>query len=78
MIKRLNDNNNKYPSLIYLIYIIIFSQTQDAISAEINASVKQWPSDIKRQAGLVKSSFPGTVEKEINFWKDLGYNLLYN
>jgi len=46
-------------------------QQQDAFTAEISAVAKIWPAEIKRQVALVKSSFPGTAEKEVAFWKDL-------
>lgn len=44
---------------------------QEAFANEVNAATKQWPSEIKRQAALIKSSFPGSAEKEVNFWREL-------
>ena len=47
------------------------SEQQEAFSNEVNITTKQWPMEIKRQASLVKSAFPGSAEKEVNFWKEL-------
>jgi dynein heavy chain 1 len=54
------------------LYII---NLQEAFANEVNKSAKQWPIEISRQTKLVESSFPGSAEKEVAFWKDLDRKL---
>ena len=42
---------------------------------EVNKLSKIWPQDIMRQVRLVESPFAGSVEKEVNFWKDMDRKL---
>lgn len=41
----------------------------------VNKTAKLWPAEIIRQTRLIESPFAGTVEKEMNFWKDLDRKL---
>ena len=41
---------------------------KEEFSNEVNKIAKLWPAEINRQTRLIDSPFPGTVEKEVNFW----------
>jgi dynein heavy chain 1, cytosolic len=49
---------------------------KEEFANEVNKIAKLWPSEIKRQTSLINSAFAGTVEKEINFWKEIDRKLL--
>jgi len=51
------------------------SEVLERVASEVNTAVKHWPNEIKRQSSLIKSTFSGTVEREINFWKELGIEI---
>ncbi len=46
-------------------------EQKEEFANEVNKSAKQWPIEISKQVRLVDSSFPTTIESEIEFWKDL-------
>jgi hypothetical protein len=46
-------------------------EQKEEFANEVNKVVKHWPVEISRQTRLIESSFPGSVESEIEFWKDL-------
>ena len=48
---------------------------REEFAMEVNKASKQWPQEIARQTRLLGTPFAGTVEKEINFWKDLDRKL---
>eukprot|EP01032_Pedospumella_encystans_P010301 gene10301-12053_t len=48
---------------------------REEFAMEVNNASKLWPQDIARQTRLLGTPFAGSVEKEINFWKDLDRKL---
>ena len=46
-------------------------EQKEEFANEVNKSAKQWPIEISKQVRLVDSSFPSSIESEIEFWKDL-------
>jgi dynein heavy chain 1, cytosolic len=50
-------------------------ETIEEFANEVNKSTKLWPAEIARQTRLVDSAFPNSVEREIDFWKDLDKKL---
>ena len=52
-------------------------QSNETFTVEVSESVKNWPMEISRQTRSVDFPFPGSVEKEINFWEDLEKKLAH-
>eukprot|EP01039_Chlorochromonas_danica_P002781 gene2781-3035_t len=50
-------------------------EKKEEFANAVNKTAKLWPAEIIRQTRLTESPFAGTVEKEINFWKDLDRKL---
>eukprot|EP01037_Dinobryon_pediforme_P041129 gene41129-50683_t len=50
-------------------------ESEEEFANEINKTAKMWPNEITRQTKLVSSPFAGSLDKEINFWKDLDRKL---
>ena len=50
-------------------------ETIEEFANEVNKSTRLWPAEIARQTRLVDSAFPNSVEREIDFWKDLDKKL---
>ena len=50
-------------------------ESRDEFANEVNKTAKLWPAELFRQTRLIDTPFAGTVEKEINFWKDLDKKL---
>lgn len=50
-------------------------EVREEFANEVNKTAKLWPPEVRRQTRLTESSFAGSVEKEINFWKDLDHKL---
>ena len=43
---------------------------------EVGKSTKLWPAELARQTRLIESAFPSTVERELEFWRDLEKKLM--
>jgi dynein heavy chain 1, cytosolic len=52
------------------------SESKEEFANIVNKSAKTWPQEISRQLRLLESPFPGTIEKEINFWKEIEKKLI--
>lgn len=53
----------------------LMRESEEEFANEINKTAKMWPNEITRQTKLVSSPFAGSLDKEINFWKDLDRKL---
>lgn len=53
----------------------VMRENEEDFANDINKTAKLWPNEIIRQTKLVNSPFAGTVDKEMNFWKDLDRKL---
>jgi dynein heavy chain 1 len=52
------------------------SAEKEAYANEINQFAKQWPISISRQAKLIETPFPGSADREIDFWSEMEKKLL--
>lgn len=50
-------------------------EQKEEFANELNKYAKLWPSEISKQTRLIESSFPGSAEAEIEFWKELDKKL---
>lgn len=50
-------------------------EKKEEFANEINKFAKLWPGEISKQTRLIESSFPGSAEAEIEFWKELDKKL---
>jgi dynein heavy chain 1 len=50
-------------------------EAREEFATQVNTAAKHWPQEISRQTRLLESPFAGSVEKEINFWRDLDRKL---
>ena len=46
-------------------------EKRDNFVSDVNKVTKQWPGEITRQVKSIDIPFPGSVEKEVNFWQDV-------
>lgn len=51
------------------------SEAKEKLTAEINKAAKEWPAEITRQARSIEFPFPGSLEKEVNFWVEMDNKL---
>lgn len=49
----------------------VIRENEEEFANDVNKTARQWPAEIIRQTKLINSPFAGSIEKEINFWKDL-------
>lgn len=47
------------------------AESREEFANELNKYAKSWPIEISKQTKLAESSFPGSIEKEIGFWKEM-------
>ena len=45
-------------------------EKREEFAQEVNKAAKQWPTELSRLTRLVESAFPGSAEKEVDFWKE--------
>lgn len=50
-------------------------QKKEEFVTEVTKLTKSWPSEISRQTRLLDSQFAGSIDRELNFWKDLDKKL---
>eukprot|EP01041_Mallomonas_annulata_P000303 gene303-544_t len=59
------------------LYIGLDSTVQkEEFAANVSKIAKQWPTEITKQTRLVMSPFPSSIEKEVDFWKELDKKIL--
>lgn len=46
-------------------------EERESFLKEINNLTKLWPVELSRQLRLVEAPFPGSIEREINFWREM-------
>ena len=50
-------------------------EEREVFATEVNKAAKQWPGEIAKQTRSMEFPFPGSVEKEKNFWHDMDKRL---
>lgn len=50
-------------------------EMRERFSMEVNKLAKLWPIEIRKQTKLINSPFPGSVEKELDFWQEMDRKL---
>lgn len=46
-------------------------EAKEEFANEVNKYAKSWPGEISRQTRLLETPFSGSIEREINFWRDI-------
>ena len=58
-------------SEIGLVEIVDSVEKREEFANLVNVSARMWPTEIMKQTKLLESSFAGTAEREIQFWREM-------